>query len=207
MKPQQLTYVIALLALGALITAFLVKPKFGLDIQGGARVVLEADIAKLPQGQQWDRATRDAVVHTIDNRVNANGVAEPVITTKGDRQFVVEIPAIRNEREVLEQLQTTAQLQFYYSNDWMTQRNQLGRYEIGRASASVGNRELYQITDRQSSQTFRDIFQINNDLRAALDRDATPARPEGFDMVHSRRDARTSGIDSGPVGAGSRCGG
>jgi SecD/SecF fusion protein len=169
MKPQQLTYLIALLALGALITAVLIKPKFGLDIQGGARVVLEADISKLPQGRQWDVSTREAVVRTIDNRVNANGVAEPVITTKGDRQFVVEIPAIRNEREVLEQLQTTAQLQFYYSPDWVTERNKLGRYEISRATAT-GNRELYQITDRQTNQTFRDLFQINNDLRALLDR-------------------------------------
>ncbi|MDX1934678.1 MAG: protein translocase subunit SecD [Capsulimonadales bacterium] len=171
MKPQQLSYLIVLLTVGALVTAFLIKPKFGLDIQGGARVVLEADTAKLPAGRAWDRATREAVVRTIDNRVNANGVAEPVITTKGERQFVVEIPAIRNEREVLEQLQTTAQLQFYYSNNWVTNRNNLGQYEIGRA-ADAGNRELYQITDRTSGQTFRDLYQINNDLRALLDRGA-----------------------------------
>lgn len=172
MKPQQLSLLIALLTVAALVAAVLVKPKFGLDIRGGARVVLEADISKLPQGRQWDRETRQAVHQTIENRVNANGVSEPVITTKGDRQFVVEIPSIRNEEEVLEQLQTTAQLQFFYSTDWITNRNQLGRYQIGREQGT-GNRELYQITDTSTKQTFRDLFQINQELRSLLDKGKT----------------------------------
>ena len=113
MKPQRLSIVIVLITLAALVAAILVKPKYGLDIRGGARVVLEADTSKLGQGQKWDSTARDSVVRTINNRINANGVSEPTITTKGDKQFVVEIPAIRNEQEVLEQLQNTTQLQFF----------------------------------------------------------------------------------------------
>jgi SecD/SecF fusion protein len=169
LKPQQTSLLIALLTVAAIVAAVLVKPKFGLDIRGGARVVLEADVSKLPQGRKWDQETRQAVLQTVENRVNANGVSEPVITSKGDRQFVVEIPSIRNEEEVLEQLQTTAQLQFYYSTDWVTNRNQLGRYQVNRAAAS-GNRELYQITDNNTKQTFRDLFQINQELRSLLDK-------------------------------------
>lgn len=168
MKPQPLSFVIVVLAILSVVTAAIVRPKFGLDVQGGARVVLEADTSKLPPGRQWNRDTRDAIVRTIDNRINANGVSEPVITPKGDRQVVVELPAIRNEREVLEQLQTTAQLQFFYSPDWKSNRNQLGRYEVGR-TPDAGTRELFQITDEQTKQTFRDPFQINQDLRKLLD--------------------------------------
>ena len=152
MKPQQLTQLlllIAALAVAALVTSFLVKPKYGLDIQGGARVVMEADTSKLPPGRAWNQDTRNAVIHTLENRVNANGVAEPVLSTKGEKQFVVELPAVRNEREILDQLQNTAQLQFYYSPDWRTNRNQLGRYaiEIPPSSAVAGVRGMYQITD------------------------------------------------------------
>ena len=136
MKPQQLTQLLLLIAaltVAALVTSFLVKPKYGLDIQGGARVVMEADTSKMPPGRAWNQDTRNAVIHTLENRVNSNGVAEPVLSTKGDKQFVIELPAVRNEREILEQLQNTAQLQFYYSPEWRTQRNTMGRYALDRA--------------------------------------------------------------------------
>ena len=174
MKPQQLLVLIALLTLGAFATAFLVKPKRGLDIQGGARVVLQADTTKLPDGQKWDANTRTAVIRTIENRVNANGVAEPVITPKGTDQFVVEIPAVRNEKEVLDQLQNTAQLQFFYSPDWRTQRNPLGKYEIHPETTGTGvaSREAYTITDTTTQKTFRDLYHLNQALRELMDKGA-----------------------------------
>ena len=141
-----------------------VAPRLGLDIQGGARVVLEANLATLPQGQKWDEDTRASVLRTLDNRVNSNGVAEPVITPKGDKQFVVEIPAVKNEKDILDQLQKTAQLQFHYSPDWYTaEKNKLGRYDFQRSGD--GSRESYEITDKTTSKTFRDPFHILQALR------------------------------------------
>jgi SecD/SecF fusion protein len=181
LKPQQLILLVIALTIGALVVTFAplvapgspfakkVAPRLGLDIQGGARVVLKADTAKLPEGQKWNDATRQAVLNTIENRVNANGVAEPVIAPKGQDQFVVEIPSISNEREVLEQLQTTAQLQFYYSPDWQTPRNSLGRYRIER-DEDAEKRELHHIVDNQTKATFRDLFQINQELRGILEK-------------------------------------
>lgn len=168
MKLQQLTQLlltIAALAIAALVIAFLRPPKYGLDIQGGARVVLEADTSKMPPGRVWNQDTRNAVVHTLENRVNSSGVSEPIISTKGEKQFVVELPAVRNEREILEQLQNTAQLQFFYSPDWRTQRNPLGRYFMEHPDVVAGAQELYHITDRTNNKVFRDLFQINQDLR------------------------------------------
>jgi SecD/SecF fusion protein len=155
-----------LLAVLAAATAFFFKPKFGLDIQGGARVVLEADTSKLPQGRTWNAEAREAVVKTIENRINSNGVSEPIITPKGEKQIVVELPAVRNEREILEQLQTTAQLQFFYSTEWETRRNPLGRYRFD----SVEGTQLYQITDKNTQSTFRDLAQLNVALRDMLNR-------------------------------------
>ena len=158
MKPQQLTqllFAIAALAIAAIVTAIFIPPKYGLDIQGGARVVLEADTSKMPAGRPWNQDTRNAVIHTLDNRVNSSGVAEPVLSTKGEKQFVVELPSVRNEKEILEQLQNTAQLQFYYSPDWRTNRNQLGRYSIERSDPG-GARELYHICLLYTSPSPRD---------------------------------------------------
>ena len=185
MKLQQLAILIVVLALAsfAVILAPVVAPnaafsrkvapRLGLDIQGGARVVLEAETDKLPKGQEWNQDTRTAVLRTIDNRVNANGVGEPVITPKGDKQFVVEIPAVKNNQEIIEQLQKTAQLEFYYSPDWETERNKLGRY---RFQVMGAQRDSYEILDHTTSKSFRDRFHLNQALRQLI---AAGAREPG----------------------------
>ncbi|MBC8101138.1 MAG: protein translocase subunit SecD [Cytophagales bacterium] len=185
MKPQSLAAIIAALTLLAL--AFAVgpfaapnvalfqqfRPKLGLDIQGGARVVLEADTAKLPKGQAWDDNTKRAVKNILEQRVNANGVAEATITPKGVNQFVVELPAVRNEQQILDQLKNTAQLQFYYSPDWKTQRNPLGRYDFTSELDADGKREAISIRDTTANKTIRDQFHIEATLRDLLDKAAT----------------------------------
>ena len=146
-----------------------IAPKLGLDIQGGARVVLEAQIEKLSPDTRWNDDTRAAVLRTIENRVNANGVAEPVIIPKGDHQFVVEIPSVKNNQEIIEQLQRTAQLEFYYSPDWVTQKNALGRYKLDVVNDGP-IRDRYEITDQNTNQRFKDRFHTNQSLREMLDR-------------------------------------
>ena len=42
MKPQQLSVAIVVLAVLSVVVGLRIKPKYGLDINGGARVVLEA---------------------------------------------------------------------------------------------------------------------------------------------------------------------
>ena len=62
--------------------------KLGLDLQGGLRVVLQANTAN-PSAQ--DLATARNV---IENRVNQFGVSEPLITTSGKNRIVVELPGL-----------------------------------------------------------------------------------------------------------------
>ena len=101
--------------------------------------MLQAETDQLPKGQAWNADARNAVLRTIERRVNSNGVSEPVITPKGTDQFVVEIPSIRNSEEVLQELQNTAQLQFFYSPNWLTNLNKNGRYEIKRDDTLMGS--------------------------------------------------------------------
>ena len=62
--------------------------KLGLDLQGGLRVVLQS------QEANPSREDLDAARSVIENRVNAFGVAEPVIQTSGDNRIVVELPGL-----------------------------------------------------------------------------------------------------------------
>jgi SecD/SecF fusion protein len=188
LKPQQLLAIVAALVAAAVVfiavahtvPAFKFQPKLGLDIRGGARVVLEAELDKLPKNQRWDADAKSAVLRTIENRVNANGVAEAVVIPKGDRQFVVEIPSVKNEAEILEQLQNTAQLEFYYSPDWKSNRAPLGRYVLKDDDEIVTRTEngndvkekmsVYTVLDTATNKTFRDRAHLNLALREMIER-------------------------------------
>jgi SecD/SecF fusion protein len=177
-KQTNLLAGITLLTIAALVAVFYFKPKMGLDVQGGARVVLEAQIDKLPAGIKWDAEKRENVRQTIENRVNANGVSETAITTKGDKQFVVEIPTQKDkgsEDQIISQLQDTAQLEFYSNTrDWESPANPNGRYRIDKLERSKSDKdkaakdnkdnERYYVIDSTAKQEFRDTFQINEDL-------------------------------------------
>ena len=187
MKPRTLAAIVAALAVvclaviflplllpGSPVSRFLPKPKLGLDIQGGARVVLEAQTDKLPAGKKWDDDAKAAIFQTLENRVNANGVSEPVILPKGEKQFIVELPGIENEGQLLEQLQNTAQLEFYYSPEWFSpSRNPAGRYEFTTLPGKDGEREEYRIVDRTTRAEFRDIYHLNGALRDIIERGRT----------------------------------
>ncbi|MGC4045352.1 MAG: protein translocase subunit SecD [Armatimonas sp.] len=187
MKPQQLLAIVAAITAAAIafiviahtVPSFNFRPKLGLDIRGGARVVLEAELDKLPKDQKWDADAKSAVQRTIENRVNANGVAEALVIPKGTQQFVVELPAVKNEAEIFEQLQNTAQLEFYYSPDWSSNRAKFGRYDFRGRDETVTTMDNgvekkektveYTVFDSTTNKTLRDRAHLNLALRAMID--------------------------------------
>jgi SecD/SecF fusion protein len=200
LKSQRLVALIAVLAVAALCIAlgpFLLantslntalsrwgidindlRPKLGLDIEGGARVVLQADLSKLPKDKVWDQDTRNAVYRIISQRVNANGVSEAVITPKGTDQFVVELPAVHNTQQILDELQNTARLELRYSPDWRSKRSPLGRYNIEEEDPDSPNNDPAQpfvihdptfvMHDLTTGKWFRDRFHIDHALADTL---------------------------------------
>lgn len=81
----------------------------GLDLQGGLQVLLEADV--LPD-HQLDPQQMDTARQIIDQRVNALGVAEPLVQLEGERRILVELPGIDNPEEAFALIQETALLEF-----------------------------------------------------------------------------------------------
>lgn len=87
--------------------------KSGLDIQGGVRVTLRADMSKIASADR-DSALESAK-EVIARRVDLLGVSEPLIQTSksgGDYRIIVEMPGISNVSEALSAIGQTAQLTF-----------------------------------------------------------------------------------------------
>jgi preprotein translocase subunit SecD len=83
--------------------------KLGLDLRGGATVVLEAkdDPADPVTDEKMERA-----VATIRERIDSLGVAEPSIVRQGDNRIEVQLPEVQDTQRALEVIGQTAQLEF-----------------------------------------------------------------------------------------------
>ena len=85
--------------------------RLGLDLQGGTQMVLKADTTKVPQGEDVNTAV-DGVTNVIERRINAYGVAEPIVQKRGTDRIIVELPGIKNVEEAKNLIGKTAQLDF-----------------------------------------------------------------------------------------------
>jgi preprotein translocase subunit SecD len=88
--------------------------KYGLDLTGGVYTLLEAkDDPKDPvDDEKINRA-----ITMINQRINALGVSEPVITRQGDRRIMIELPGVEDKEEAIARIGRTAQLKFVDPND------------------------------------------------------------------------------------------
>src|SRR5574342_1384229 len=86
-----------------------VKPRLGLDLQGGLQVLLEAD---LPETTPVDSQSMQIARTIMENRTNALGVSENVLQIAGERRIVGEFPGLENTDQVLSTIQQTGLLEF-----------------------------------------------------------------------------------------------
>jgi preprotein translocase subunit SecD len=94
---------VTVIALGAELVAGN-KPLLGLDLQGGASVVLQ------PQGKV-DSGVLNQAISIMRKRIDALGVAEPNISRQGNN-VVIELPGIKDPARALQVVGQTAQLFF-----------------------------------------------------------------------------------------------
>ena len=99
--------VVAVLLLGMYIPIIVggYSPRLGLDLEGGVSVTLQA------MGDASEEQIEKAA-DIVRNRVNALGLAEPVVAAQGNRRILVQIPGIQDTGRVLSIIGSTAQLQF-----------------------------------------------------------------------------------------------
>jgi preprotein translocase subunit SecD len=86
------------------------KIHLGLDLQGGARVLLQLEPTKEVPTITDD--VQNQVETVVQNRVNGLGVAEPVISKVGSNRLLVELPAVKDPDAAVQLLKEAAVLEF-----------------------------------------------------------------------------------------------
>jgi preprotein translocase subunit SecD len=104
-----------------------ISTHLGLDLVGGAQVLLEAD---LPAGIEVTSEQMDTATTIIEDRVNGLGVNESVVQRAGDRYILVEIPGVEDPETAVATIKETALLEFV----------DMSMLDGGQASALVGQR-------------------------------------------------------------------
>jgi preprotein translocase subunit SecD len=86
------------------------KIHLGLDLQGGARVLLQLNTTK--DVKKITPEVQNQVELVIDKRVNSMGVSEPVISKAGSDRLLIEVPAVKNADQLEKLLKEVAVLEF-----------------------------------------------------------------------------------------------
>ena len=84
--------------------------RLGLDLQGGIHVVLRVKMEEMPEAAR-DGAVERAI-QVIRTRIDALGVAEPVIRKQGEERILVELPGYTDAERAEDLIGQTALLEF-----------------------------------------------------------------------------------------------
>jgi protein-export membrane protein SecD len=87
---------------------FGLRQSLGLDIVGGLRVLLQAE---LPPGSYSVEDLTEAA-NNVSRRVNALGVGEATVQVQGSDRILVELPGVTDPAAAIATIQQTAQLEF-----------------------------------------------------------------------------------------------
>ena len=127
------------------------RMKLGLDIKGGVYVVMEAKTDL--EGEELKDAM-DQTQAVIEERVNQMGLAEPVVTIEGEKRIRVELPGAEDAQEAIDQIGTTAQLQFALADGTIV----LDGSNVKNAEAAMDNESAGYAVDLQFDGDGADLF-------------------------------------------------
>ena len=86
----------------------------GLDLQGGSHMVYKAALTDPETGEPIDPTSdqMEALKSTIERRVNASGLGEPIIQRLGDDRLLIQLPGVKDIERAESFIGETAQLSF-----------------------------------------------------------------------------------------------
>lgn len=86
------------------------KVRLGLDLQGGAQLVYQADLSKVNGTDKT--SAMESLNKVIAQRVNPGGTSEVTIQTSGTDRVIIELPGVKDLNEAIATIGKTADLQF-----------------------------------------------------------------------------------------------
>ncbi len=85
-----------------------ITESLGLDLVGGLRVLLQADIA----ADSFSPEDLGETANNVSRRVNALGLTEATVQVQGRDRILVELPGVRDPQQAIATIQQTALLEF-----------------------------------------------------------------------------------------------
>ncbi|GAA5114011.1 protein translocase subunit SecD [Haloechinothrix salitolerans] len=85
-------------------------PRLGLDLRGGTQIMLQAHDSPTVTA---NAETTDRTIEALRRRVDALGVAEPMLARSGENRIIIELPGLQDPKEAVEVIGRTAQLTFH----------------------------------------------------------------------------------------------
>lgn len=107
-KMLKIVFIIAIIGFAYFLYSFY-GINLGLDLQGGAHIVLQAQPT---EERDINNEVMSGVVNIIERRINQLGLTEPLIQREGKDRVIVELPAIDDPNEAIETIGRTAVLTF-----------------------------------------------------------------------------------------------
>ena len=150
----------------------LVKPiKLGLDLKGGAYVVLEA-VQDENSNVKIDNEAMNRLIEVLNRRVNGIGVAESTIQKAGDNRVIIELPGLQNTEDAINLIGKTALMEFKLMNeDGTLGETLLTGSALKKADVSYDNLGRPQISFEmtpEGAQTFAKITRENIGRQLAI---------------------------------------
>ena len=126
----------------------------GLDLQGGAHIVLQAQPT---EEREINDTVMSGIQSVIERRVNQLGLSEPLIQREGSDRIIVELPAVDSPNEAINTIGRTAMLTFRNSageilmtgeavKDARADHDQYGRPVIAFTLSDDGSEKFANIT-------------------------------------------------------------
>ena len=138
--------------------------KLGLDLQGGSHLVYQSDL-KNETGESIPptKMQMDALIKTIERRVNSSGLGEPIIQLLGDDRLLIQLPGITEPERAKSLIGETARLEFKHRytdasdpvdniiNEGMLSAY-IGLYPTGTEEADVKNASDNNTADKKENE-------------------------------------------------------
>lgn len=136
------------------------KVRQGLDLQGGANLLYQADLSKTPNEEKTKAVT--GVINVIQKRVNPTGTSEVVVQTSGSNRLAIQLPGVKDINEAIGLIGKTAELNFYAVDaNNLPAATQLSGKDLDNASADIDQQSgqpIISFTMKQDSvQKFADL--------------------------------------------------
>ena len=86
--------------------------ELGLDLQGGSHLVYQAVDSETEEPIIPRQEQMDSLKQSIERRVNASGLGEPIIQLLGDNRLLIQLPGVRDTKRAKSLIGETAQLNY-----------------------------------------------------------------------------------------------